>query len=216
MRAFFESTADAGRLLDRFADFEPELRQEEPTDWAQVSRDSWPPVVVGQRFFLAPPWCSEATPAGRLRLPVYPGMACGTGRHPATQLALEAIEKHLRPGDWVVDVGTGSGILASAAALIGADRVVGCDLDPEAVEIARQRLGTPLFIGSANAIRSAWADVVIANIDSATIEELAGELDRIRKPDSRLILSGFPEEDLPEGFHAKEILRREEWRCLIC
>jgi ribosomal protein L11 methyltransferase len=216
IRAFFDRTADAGGLLCRFTHFEPDLRQEEPIDWAQVSRDSWPPIEVGERFFLAPPWCTEATPASRLRLPIYPGMACGTGRHPATQLALEAIEQHVQPGDCVVDVGTGSGILAAAAALVGAGSVAGCDLDADAVGIARQRLSTPLFIGSAAAIRSAWADVVIANIDSATIEALAGELARIRKPDSTLILTGFPEWDVPGGFPVREILRREEWQCLIC
>jgi ribosomal protein L11 methyltransferase len=216
VRAFFDRTSDPASLLNRFTDFAPELRDERPVDWAQVTRDAWPPMAVGQRFFLAPPWCVETTPAGRLRLPIYPGMACGTGRHPATQLALEAIEDHVRPGHFVVDVGTGSGILASAAGLVGAGRVVGCDVDPEAVGIASQRMSSPLFIGSAGAVRSGWADVVIANIDAATIEELADELARIRKPDSTLILTGFPEWDIPEGFQAKESLRREEWLCLIC
>ena len=124
-------------------------------------------------------------------------MACGTGRHPATQLALEAIEEHVRPGDSVVDIGTGSGILAAAAVLVGAGIVIGCDVDPDAVRIARERLSIPLFIGSADAIRSRWADVIVANIDSATIEQLRRELARIRKPDSKLILTGFPEWDVP-------------------
>ncbi len=216
IRAFFDAASDAASLLHRFASYQPELRQEASIDWAEVSRGAWPPMAVGERFFLAPPWCGEPTPAGRLRLPIYPGMACGTGRHPATQLALEAIEKYVQPGESVVDVGTGSGILAAAATLVGAGRVIGCDVDPDSVMIARERLNTPLFIGSAEAIRSGSADVVIANIDSATIEALASELARIRNPDSTLILSGFPEWDVPEGFSAKDTLRREEWRCLVC
>jgi ribosomal protein L11 methyltransferase len=216
VRAFFDRTSDPASLLNRFINFAPELRDEAPVDWTQVTRDAWPPMAVGQRFFLAPPWCVEATPPGRLRLPIYPGMACGTGRHPATQLALEAIEGHVRPGDFVVDVGTGSGILATAAGLVGAGCVVGCDIDPEAVAIANQRTSSPLFIGSAGAVRSGWANVVIANIDAASIEELADELGRIRKLDSTLILTGFPEWDIPEGFQAKKSLLREEWVCLIC
>jgi len=216
LRAFFPPNMAPAGLLTRLAPFAPELREEQPIDWVQATHDAWPPITVGQRFFLAPPWCADATPPGRLRLPIHPGMACGTGRHPATQLALQAIEEHVRPGDWVVDVGTGSGILATAAALLGAGRVIACDIDPDAVEIARGRLSAALFIGSAGAIRSGWADVVIANIDAATIEEIAGELARIRKPDSTLILTGFPAWDAPEGFQAKETKEQEEWLCLIC
>jgi ribosomal protein L11 methyltransferase len=121
----------------------------------------------------------------------------------------------VRPGDSVVDVGTGSGILSAAAALIGAAQVIGCDVDPEAIRIARQRVSIPMFIGSAGAIRSRSADVVIANIDAATIEDLAAEFARIRKSDSSLILTGFPEWDAPEGFNVKKILKREEWLCLV-
>ncbi len=116
----------------------------------------------------------------------------------------------------MVDVGTGSGILAAAAALVGAGPLIACDVDPDAVRIAGERLTTPLFIGSADAVRSGWADVVIANIDAATIEDLKVELERIRKPNSTLILTGFPEWDTPEGFQAKESRERDEWVCLVC
>jgi ribosomal protein L11 methyltransferase len=212
IRAFFDDLSQ----IHRFAGQNPEVREEKPVDWAQATRDAWPPMMVGERFFLTAPWCDQPTPPSRLRLPIYPGMACGTGRHPATQLALEAIERHIRPGDAVVDVGTGSGILAAAAALVGAGKVIGCDVDPEAVSIARERVPLPLFVGSAGSIRSGWADVVIANIDAATIEDLAAEFARIRKPESWLILTGFPEWDVPEGFSVKECRERDEWRCLIC
>jgi ribosomal protein L11 methyltransferase len=212
IRAFFDDLSQ----MHHFAAQNPEVREEKPVDWAQATRDAWPPIAVGKRFFLTPPWCAEPTPAGRLRLPIYPGMACGTGRHPATQLALEAIERYVRPGDAVADIGTGSGILAAAAALVGAGRVIGCDVDPDAVRIAGERVQLPMFVGSASAIRSGWADVVIANIDAATIEDLAAEFARIRKPQAMLILTGFPEWDLPAGFIPKESLQREEWLCWIC
>jgi ribosomal protein L11 methyltransferase len=216
LRAFFDASSDSRSLLSRFAEFAPEVRQEAPTDWAQVSRDAWPPLPVGQRFYLIPPWRrDEPTPPGRLRLEISPGMACGTGRHPATQLCLQAIERYVQPGDCVLDVGTGSGILARAAALMGAECVIACDIDPEAVRVARECCDSPLFVGSIDAVLSHWADIIIANIDAASIELLAPELQRVRKPESILILSGFPAGEIPEGFTPKETLQQGEWLCLI-
>jgi ribosomal protein L11 methyltransferase len=221
LRAFFETGEDAEALARRFAEFGPELRAELPTDWEQVTRDAWPPLCVGERFYMVAPWDSAvATPSGRLRLEIYPGMACGTGRHPATQLCLRAIERYVQPGARVLDVGSGSGILSDAARLMGADCpigcVIGCDIDPSAVRIARERVRASMFIGSADAVRSQWADVLIANIDAATLERIAPELARVRSPKSTLILSGFEERDVPEGFSPKEILRLEEWCCFVC
>ena len=100
--------------------------------------------------------------------------------------------------------------------LMGAWTVIGCDIDADNVRIARERIPAPTFIGSADAVRWQWADVVVANIDAATIERIAKELHRVRKPQSTLILSGFPEWDQPEGFSPREVLSQEEWRCFIC
>jgi ribosomal protein L11 methyltransferase len=130
---------------------------------------------------------------------------------------LEAIERHVRPGDSVIDIGTGSGILSAGALLVGAHRAIAADLDPDAIRIASERMqDVRLFIGSADAIRSASADVVVANIDAATIERITSELARVRKDTSTLILSGFPEGDVPEGFQLRETLRLDGWVCLIC
>jgi ribosomal protein L11 methyltransferase len=221
LRAFFETGQDAGALARRFSEFAPELREEQTTDWERVTRDAWPPLCVGERFYLVAPWhAAVPVPPGRVRLEIYPGMACGTGRHPATQLCLRAIEQHVQPGDRVLDVGSGSGILSDAAKLMGADYptgcVIGCDIDPSAIRIAHERVRTPMFVGSADAARSQWADVIIANIDAMTLESIARELARVRSPKSTLILSGFPESDVPEGFSPKEILRLEEWLCFVC
>jgi ribosomal protein L11 methylase PrmA len=93
--------------------------------------------------------------------------------------------------------------------------VIGCDVDPDAVGIARERVHVPTFVGSVDAVRAEWADVIVANIDAATLERIAPELERVRGRESTLILSGFPEWDVPEGFSVKEVLGLEEWRCFI-
>ena len=216
LRAFFEDDAGVTALLDRFAAYEPRLRREDDTDWEQVTRDAWPPIAVGERLFLVAPWNTDPAPVGRLRLEIYPGMACGTGRHPCTQLCLEALERTIQPGMTVLDVGSGSGILSDAARLLGAGTVIGCDIDYDAVAMASERAQARLFVGSADAVRSGSADVIVANISSLAAEELATEFARVRRPDSRLIVSGFPEDDLPQGFERCELLRRDGWACLIC
>src|ERR1700720_323256 len=113
----------------------------------------------GSRFFLVPAWRDDPAPAGRFRITVNPGMAFGTGVHETTQLCLEALEKYLTPGMTVLDVGTGSGILAEAARLLGARFVYACDTDPVAVQIAGHG-----FVGSVDAIAGASVDLVVANI----------------------------------------------------
>jgi len=216
LRAFF-AEAQPAALVERFRAREPVLRHEEVVDWAQVSRDAWPPLAVGERFFLAPPWRDDPTPAGRLRLEMTPGMACGTGHHPATQLCLEALERTVKPGDCVIDIGAGSGILSVAARLLGAGSVVACDIDFEAVLVAKARLGAmALFAGSAHAIKSATADVIVANISSSAVEDLAEELERIAKPKAKLIVSGFPEWDAPDHFRPRIELKKAGWLCWIC
>ncbi|HEX6896281.1 MAG TPA: 50S ribosomal protein L11 methyltransferase [Bryobacteraceae bacterium] len=216
LRAFFDDAVDAAALRDRFAEYQPRLEQTETVDWAQAARDAWPPLCIGERFYLVAPWSDEETPPGRLRLEIEPGMACGTGRHPATQLCLEALEKYVTARCSVLDVGTGSGILAEAAHLLGAGRVAGCDIDPDAIAFAHPRVGVPLFVGSGDAVQSDSQDIIVANIDSATVERLAPEFSRIRKPGSTLILSGFPQGDLPENVPIRDSLCRDEWVCLIC
>jgi ribosomal protein L11 methyltransferase len=186
LEAFFEDAAVAAR----FGTPVPA----ENRDWVQETYDAWPPFLVGERFFVAPPWCTEPAPPGRLRLEINPGLQCGTGQHPCTRLCLEAMEQIIRPGDSVLDVGTGSGILSVAAKLLGAGRVVACDIDPDAAKMA------PFFVGSVDGVRSGSFDVVVANISEEVIGPMRADFERVA---ARRILSGFQNE---EG----------EWTRLIC
>lgn len=222
LRAWFDSDDN---LATRFSSFMPLLRQEEPVDWEEVTRQAWQPVEVGSRFYLAPEWDESDTPAGRVRLTVHPGMALGTGDHPATRLALTVMEKHLRPGERILDVGTGTGILLAGAYLLGA-RGAGCDIDFESARTARHNLiydahPPRIFAGSLRAVAPASADVIVANINATTHESLAAEYARVAR--RLVILTGFParheagvEQALwAQGLHPADRQTDREWVCLV-
>jgi len=194
LRAFFEDNADRDALLARFRAVS--WKQEEPCDWVARSRANWEPLLVGERFFLIPEWRSDPAPAGRLTIAVNPGMAFGTGVHETTQLCIEALETYLHPGMSVLDVGTGSGILAKAAVLLGAAPVWACDIDPAAAGIARGNFGPCVFHGSIDAVRSGCADLIAANLSPEAIELLAPDWMRGLRPGGTALVSGFERHDV--------------------
>jgi ribosomal protein L11 methyltransferase len=210
VRAWFDDEAQVRDLAERY---DGEVLPEDDEDWERRTRESFPPLAIGERFWLAPPWNNDAVPPGRMRLEMNPGMACGTGWHPCTQMCLEAMEHHVYPGDAVLDAGTGSGILSAAAALLGATLVVGCDIDFESVAIARERVGGRVFAGSVDAVRAQAFDVVVANISEPVVTALLPDFRRVCRKDGVLILSGFgPMEPVPGTV---ETLHRDGWQCLI-
>jgi ribosomal protein L11 methyltransferase len=182
VEAFF----DDREIAARFGDPQPAPE----IDWVQRTEDAWPPILVGEKFFLVAPWRQEPTPEGRFRLEINPGQQCGTGQHPCTQKCLEAMERIVKPGDRVLDVGSGSGILSIAARLLGAGRVIACDIDPEA---------SVDFVGSVDAVRDQSFDVVVANINEEVIGKMLPDFERVA---TRQILSGFQDE---EG----------DWTCVV-
>jgi ribosomal protein L11 methyltransferase len=220
--AAFETNSLRDELLLRFARFLPEWHLADTTDWIAHTQDAWPARAIGERLFLAPMWSQEETPPGRVRIVHNPGLACGTGEHPCTQLALSAIEKYLEPGARVADVGTGSGILAIAALRLGARSVVAADVDEAALEAAREnfslnQLESLLVAGSTNCLPDRYADLTVANINPEILCSLTDDLVRITRPGGRLILTGFTEDEL--GAFEKEvpgacITSFGDWRCL--
>jgi ribosomal protein L11 methyltransferase len=212
VRAFFEDTADRRMLMGLY----PGAREcvEEQRDWVAESRAMLQPMEVGRRFFLAPEWRDDPAPAGRFRIVVNPGMAFGTGVHETTRLCLEALEEFVTLGARVLDVGTGSGILAQAAALLGAGKVYACDTDPVAVEIARDG-----FVGSVTAVASGSVDLVVANISPEAITELAADLVRVLRPGGVLLASGL---EIPEVEQvkaklppAREVRHKGNWALIV-
>ena len=184
-------------------------------------------MEIGERIFVCPEWRDDPTPPGRIRIVVNAGLAFGTGAHETTRLCLEAIERHLKPGMTVVDVGTGSGILAEAAVKLGAGAVYATDNDPEAVAVARENferagVDVALSLGSAEAFPDHFADMIVANISPAWISELALEWMRVLKPGGIAILSGFEASDIPRvsaaleaaGARSSGEFGEQEWRML--
>ena len=221
LRAFFEDEADQPSLIARF--HAASWRQEEQCDWVAMSRANWLPLRVGARFFLVPDWLDDPAPEGRFRVTINPGMAFGTGIHETTQLCIEALEDYVRAGTAMLDVGTGSGILSQVAALLGAGPVWACDVDPEAVGIARDNAGPRVFIGSVDAVRSGCADLIAANISPEAIARLAPDLLRCLRPRGMALLSGFERHEvaalqiLLEGCGAavREARYKGSWALLV-
>jgi ribosomal protein L11 methyltransferase len=216
LRAFFEDAADRKLLCERYPG--AVVREEEEHDWVQSARDVLQPLKVGARFFLVPEWRHDPPPGGRFRITVNPGMAFGTGVHETTQLVLEALEKVCKPGMSVLDVGTGSGILGEAAALLGAAKVFACDIDPDSIAIARQRL-PHCFVGSVDAVRPHIADITLANISPETIVHLAPWLMDSLRPGGILLASGFEgteEETIGAALpQVREMRRKGNWSLAV-
>ncbi len=171
-------------------------------DWGEGWKKEFRPLDVG-RVRVRPSWIDAPPPPGVVEVVIDPGMAFGTGSHGTTALCLEALSDLLaaRPGATVLDVGTGSGLLAIAARKLGAARVAANDVDPKAVEVARENAaanGVALEIVEAPlpAIAGTF-DVVVANILANTLLELAPEIAAKLAPGGVVLLSGLlhPQEE---------------------
>ncbi len=221
--AAFESNDRRDYLLTRFAELQPAWGQDDAVDWVQYTKDAWPGRAVGESLFLAPPWCEDATLAGRIRLIHNPGLACGTGDHPCTQMALVALETLVTSQRTVLDIGTGSGILTIAAMLLGARLAIGADTDGAALGAARENYrlnGLPpmLIEGSADCVTSGMADVTVANISSTVLLMLLDDLIRATKPGGTLILTGFSDGEssvFRRAIHCEQVLTDGEWCCIV-
>ncbi len=210
LRAFFDDEKDAQASQARFGGI---IQAADERDWVTEAQQSWEPQLVGKRFFLVPQWRDDPTPPDRFRIVVNNGLAFGTGKHETTRLCLTLLEKVVKPDMTVLDIGTGSGILSEAALHLGAARVYACDIDHTAVEIAILN-GIDAFTGSAEAVRSGIADVLVANISPEAITAMRAEVPRLLKPGGTAILSGLElHDEVP--FEPTEILTEGNWKALL-
>jgi len=194
--------------LDRVPDFG--VARLEDDDWVRRTQSQFEPIAIGERLWVVPSWREPPRPdAVVLRLD--PGLAFGTGTHPSTRLALRFLERALRdtggpaPAPSVLDYGCGSGILAIAAAKLGAGKVDATDLDPQALDATAsnaRRNDVDVRVAPPQALPAGDYDVVVANILANPLIELAARLVRRTRPGGRLALAGILETQAHEVIDA--------------
>jgi ribosomal protein L11 methyltransferase len=200
------------------------LRYVDEDDWANAWKAFYKPTRVGAHLVVTPPWETPPNAPGDITIIMDPGMAFGTGSHPTTRLCLTAIEDYVKPGMAIADIGTGSGILAIAAAKLGASDVKGCDIDPLAVGIAaKNAVANDVAIAVGEELPAGEFDVVVANILADVIIGMADNLIARVKAGGTLIVSGIidtREADVSTALQARglsqtEVRREGEWVAII-
>jgi ribosomal protein L11 methyltransferase len=222
------------RLLSD-AGIEPriETRRLDEQAWADAWKDHFHVEHIGERLVIRPSWRDYRARSGDIVIDLDPGMAFGTGQHETTRGCLVLLERFAWPGMRVLDVGTGSGILAIAAAKLGASRVLACDVEQQSIPVARENARAN---GVAERVRvelgslgprwpfaeppTSCADLLLANIHARALIDLAKPLAAALAPGGTAILSGIiadRERDVVESFAAQELdpidrLADGDWR----
>ena len=203
--------AELCAMRERLAALDPgslelSCRRVRDEDWENSWKQYYRPIPVGDRLLVVPEWMQPEGYEDRIRVMLDPGMSFGTGAHASTQMCLSALERHIRGGERVLDLGSGSGILSIAALLLGADRAFGVDVDPMAADVARENaaingLGPDRFTSRAGNVLTDEAlmaelcaepwDVVLANIVADVIIPLSAVVPKLVRRDGVFICSGI-------------------------
>lgn len=215
--------------LDAFVTGPLRFRTLREEDWAESWKEHYDIERAG-RIVIRPAWLPYAPEAGEIVVSLDPGMAFGTGQHPTTRMCLLAAQQLLRPDADVLDLGTGSGILAIAAVKLGARACIAADIEEQAVAAARANVAlndlqgkVDVRLGSLDDVPSGAFDFVFANINAGTIMRLAGGIAKRMRPGAVVLAGGIIAEReaparealLAAGLQVRETLREGEWRTIL-
>lgn len=215
------------KLLEQVSFFkqgvEYKLEQLEDKDWEREWMDNFHPIKFGNRLWVCPSWRDIPDPTA-VNVMLDPGLAFGTGTHPTTALCMQWLDATIQPEQTVVDFGCGSGILGIAALKLGAKRVIGVDIDPQAIEASTANAKRNHVEGQIelylpqNQPQDFQADVVVANILAGPLAELKNIISAYVKPGGQLALSGILESQAQsvidaysDEFSFDPIALQDEW-----
>ncbi|MBN2414782.1 50S ribosomal protein L11 methyltransferase [bacterium] len=221
--SFVDNLNEIGEQCSR-----PELAVVEAEDWSAGWKQYFKPVRIGSRFTVKPPW-EQVVDQGRIVIDINPALAFGTGTHETTQLVMELMEPLVTPGCRVLDCGTGSGLLAIAAVLLGAGSVRAFDIDQDALDNAVENSGLntvsdriEFICGTLDRVPPDPCDLVFANINRLVLVELIPSFSSYLDRDGHLILSGILSEEAHiirhalemAGFGVQDARRKGEWEAV--
>ena len=209
----------------------PEFRLVEEEHWEVSWKEHYQPLEIGERLQILPSWMKQAS-GTRIPILLEPGMAFGTGAHTTTRHCLEALELLVAKGDSVADLGCGSGILAIAAARLGAGEVVALDTDAQAVQLARENVlrnevegRVRVVHGSMDELKGASSkQLIVANIQASVLEDfIQTGISHLLTSGGRVVMSGMLEDQLDslvekgnmDDLKVERIMETGEWRSVV-
>lgn len=215
----------------KYGRLELEMKDVDEEDWSNAWKKYYHPVQVGEHLVVCPSWEAYDRKPDEVVLTLNPGMAFGTGTHDTTRLCMELLEKYITPQDTVLDVGCGSGILAITAALLGANKIIGCDIDEVAVKVAGENAALngvqdriAFHQGDLTSQVEGSFQIICANIVADVIIRLSEDAGRYLAKDGIFITSGIidtREQDVlnaleQNGFQVIEHRTSGGWVALAC
>lgn len=222
-----EEFISRGLTDDELGSWEFELEEKKTEDWSQKWKEKWDVTHVTDKIAVVPDWIEYQPKVNEVIIKLEPGCAFGTGTHQTTQLCMKALEKYLKHGDKVADIGMGSGILSILAKKLGASSVYGCDNDDTVIDVARENAQKnnaecTFELGTADKITEKF-DFVCANILHFVLAEIMGDLKNIMKIGAIMSLSGilYEKRDMVieayqrENLELVEEIQQDQWTSFV-